>query len=506
MKDIQINGRTIIGEDVPAYIIAEMSANHAGSLERAKEIIHAAKEAGADCIKIQTYTPDTITMNCKNSYFQIQTGTWQKENLYDLYAKAYTPWEWQAELKEEADKVGIDFFSSPFDKTAVDFLEEIGVSFYKIASFELVDIPLLSYTASRGKPVILSTGMASLAEIEEAVEVIRSTGNDQLVLLRCASAYPAISAGMNLETMIDMKRRFDVPVGLSDHSMGSLAAVGAVAMGASVIEKHFCISRRIENPDSTFSMEPEEFAQMVREIRQIELAKGSVCYGPTAQESSNLGFRKSIFITKDVKCGDIFSEENIRVIRPGHGLHTREYEYVLGKKAACDRAAGMPLTIEDIEEFLTLSRADSTHEKLLFDWANDKEVRQQSFSSEQILWENHQSWYESSLKDPDRRIYIAYHGTTPVGMLRFDLEEEGSMAEISYSIAENFRKRGYGKEMIRCGIKAARKEAGSWAKIEQFCARVKPQNEGSRRIFEALGFQEEQTEGEDYVLYTCRCE
>ena len=245
-----------IGGGQPAYIIAEMSANHAGDISRAKEIIHAAKEAGADCIKIQTYTPDTLTIDCDNSYFHISDGTWNGENLYQLYQKAYTPWEWQKELFEEAKKAEIDFFSTPFDNTSVDFLEEIGIGFYKIASFELVDIPLIEYVASKGKPMILSTGMATLAEIDEAVEAVKKRGNRNFALLRCASAYPAITDEMNLRTMQNMGDTFGVPYGLSDHSMGSVGAVTAVALGASIIEKHFCLDRSIENPDSTFSMNP----------------------------------------------------------------------------------------------------------------------------------------------------------------------------------------------------------------------------------------------------------
>ncbi|MDE5680534.1 MAG: pseudaminic acid synthase, partial [Lachnospiraceae bacterium] len=302
MGQVRIKER-LIGEGQPAYIIAEMSGNHAGSLERAKEIIRAAKASGADCVKIQTYTPDTITIDCDNEYFHIDNGTWKGENLYQLYGKAYTPWEWQKELKEEADRVGVDFFSAPFDKTAVDFLEEIGMEFYKIASFELVDIPLLRYTAEKGKPMILSTGMSSLAEIEEAVKTIQSTGNHNLILLRCASAYPAITDEMNLAAMVDMGKRFGVPVGLSDHSMGSLAAVTAVAMGASVIEKHLCLGREIENPDSSFSMETAEFAAMVRDIRQAEKAMGSVHYGASEQEKENVVFRKSVFVVKDIEQG-----------------------------------------------------------------------------------------------------------------------------------------------------------------------------------------------------------
>lgn len=336
-------GNKEIGAGFPAYVIAEMSANHAGSLSRAKEIIHAAKDAGADCIKIQTYTPDTLTIDCDNKYFHISNGTWEGENLYHLYEKAYTPWEWQQELKEEAEKVGIDFLSTPFDRTSVDFLEKLGVDFYKIASFELVDLPLISYVASKGKPIIMSTGMASLGEIEEAVNTVRNAGEGQLALLRCASAYPAITDEMNLKTMQNMAEVFGVPVGLSDHSLGSVGAVTAVALGASIIEKHFCIDRSIENPDASFSMNPEEFSQMVKDIRQAEKAVGCVKYGVTKQEESNIVFRRSIFCAQDIKKGEKLTEENIRVIRPGYGLAPKYYQQVLGQRALQDIERGTPL-------------------------------------------------------------------------------------------------------------------------------------------------------------------
>ena len=337
-----------IGGGQPAYIIAEMSANHAGDISRAKEIIHAAKEAGADCIKIQTYTPDTLTIDCDNSYFHISDGTWNGENLYQLYQKAYTPREWQKELFEEAKKAEIDFFSTPFDNTSVDFLEEIGIGFYKIASFELVDIPLIEYVASTGKPMILSTGMATLAEIDEAVEAVKKQGNHNFALLRCASAYPAITDEMNLRTMQNMGDTFGVPYGLSDHSMGSVGAVTAVALGASIIEKHFCLDRSIENPDSTFSMNPMEFKQMVHDIRQAERAIGSVKYGPSEQEKNNLQFRRSIFCVKDIQEGEKLTEENIRIIRPGYGLAPKFYKDVLGQTALEDIQKGTPLAFEMI--------------------------------------------------------------------------------------------------------------------------------------------------------------
>lgn len=350
MQEIQIHGKTIIGAGTPAYLIAEMSANHAGSLNRAKEIIHAAKESGADCIKLQTYTPDTITMDCENGYFRIKDGIWAGESLYRLYGKAYTPWEWQAELKAEADKAGIDFFSTPFDHTAVDFLEGLGVGFYKIASFELVDIPLVEYVASKGKPIMMSTGMASLAEIAEAVQAVRRQGNPHIALLRCASAYPAITAEMNLRTMQNMAETFQVPVGLSDHSMGSVAAVAAVVLGAKVIEKHFCLSREIDNPDASFSMEPQEFAQMVRDVRQAETAIGTVRYGCTEQEKASIVFRKSIFAVQDIRQGEALTRENIRVIRPGYGLEPKYFQQVLGQAALRDIKKGTPVQFGMIGE------------------------------------------------------------------------------------------------------------------------------------------------------------
>ncbi len=344
---MEINGR-IIGDGHPAYIIAEMSANHAGSLERALELIHVAKDAGADCVKIQTYTADTMTIDCHNEYFQIEKGTWEGENLYGLYQKAYTPWEWQEQLRDEAAKVGIDFLSTPFDPRSVDFLEDLGVHFYKIASFELVDIPLLEYVAAKNKPIIMSTGMGTLEEIQEAVDAICSTGNRQLALMKCSSAYPAKPEEMNLRTMQDLKERFGVPVGLSDHSMGAFSAATAVAMGANLIEKHFCISRAVKNPDSSFSMEPQEFREMVEQVREVEKAMGTVQYGVSRQEESNACFRRSLFVVEDIAAGEVLTPEKIRSIRPAYGLKPKHYQEVLGRTAKRALRRGTPLSFDDI--------------------------------------------------------------------------------------------------------------------------------------------------------------
>lgn len=372
MKQIKIRDR-LIGAGQPTYIIAEMSANHAGSIERAKEIIRASKAAGADCVKIQTYTPDTLTIDCQNEYFQIKNGTWEGENLYSLYGKAYTPWEWQQELLEEAKRVGIDFLSTPFDNTAVDFLEEIGIEFYKIASFELVDLPLIEYVASKGKPIIMSTGMGTLEEICEAVNAVYSQGNHELALLKCSSAYPSISEDMHLATIQDMIKRFDIPIGLSDHSMGSLGACTAVALGASVIEKHICISREIENPDSSFSMTIEEFKHMVDDIRKVEKAMGVATYGVSKQEEGSVAFRRSIFAVKDIAKGEAFSRENCRSIRPSYGLKPKFMKDILGMKAGKEIKYGTPLTFELAQKQPILLLSNLENSQSLFSRLAEKE-------------------------------------------------------------------------------------------------------------------------------------
>ena len=373
-KFIEVNGRRI-GEGYPTYVIAEMSGNHAGSLERAKEIIHAAKESGADCIKIQTYTPDTLTIDCHNQYFRVQGGTWEGENLYGLYGKAYTPWEWQPLLKEEADKIGIDFLSTPFDKTSVDFLEELGLSFYKIASFEMIDLPLLRYVAEKGKPVIMSTGMGSLEEIKEAVEAVMQTGNKQLALLKCSSVYPADPAQMNLATIKDLRERFSLPIGLSDHSMGSLSATTAVALGASIIEKHFCISREIENPDATFSMTPVEFKQMIADIRNVEAVLGKPTYGVSKQEESSMIFRRSVFVVKDIAAGEKFTEENVRIIRPGFGVKPKYLPDILTMRAAVSMERGTPVSFDAMEKGAVLFLTNNENTSDLYEWLCRKEEK-----------------------------------------------------------------------------------------------------------------------------------
>lgn len=330
------------------YLIAEMSANHAGKIENAFRIIEEAKKAGADCVKIQTYTADTLTINCDSEAYRIKGGLWDGYNYYQLYKEAYTPWEWQPALKAKCEEVGVDFLSTPFDKTAVDFLENMETEFYKIASFELVDIPLIEYTAGKGKPMVISCGMGSIEEIEEALAACRRQGNEQIVLLKCCSQYPARYEDMHLSVISDMQKRFGVPIGLSDHSMGSLAPVAAVALGAKVIEKHVCLSRKMENPDAAFSMEIQEFAKMVQDVRNTEKMLGQPTYELTEQEKSSLPIRRSLAAVKPIAQGELFTEENVRSIRPAIGIKPKYYPALLGKKAKKAYAFGDPIGMSEL--------------------------------------------------------------------------------------------------------------------------------------------------------------
>ena len=331
------------------YIIAEMSANHGGSLETALEIVRQAAKAGADCVKIQTYTADTLTIDCDNEYFQIHGGLWDGYKLHDLYTDAGTPYEWHAAIKEECEKCGIDFLSTPFDPTAVDFLEELGIEAYKIASFELNDIPLIEYTAAKGKPMIMSCGMASPEDIQDALDACRRVGNDKVVLLKCCSEYPANWEDMHLGNIPDMRQRFGVHVGLSDHSFGSIGAVVAVALGAQVIEKHVKIDG-VESADSAFSMTMEEFAEMAQAARNARLIAKGPDYSLSPKEQSSTVFRRSLFAVKDIKAGDVITAENIRSIRPNYGIRPKYLSEMIGKKAKTDISFGEPITQKFFDE------------------------------------------------------------------------------------------------------------------------------------------------------------
>lgn len=343
-------GSRLIGEGQPTYIVAEMSANHLQDYDRAEAIIRAAKAAGADAVKLQTYTADTITMDCENEYFQIKQGTiWDGTTFYKLYQEAFTPWDWQPRLVKLANDLGMDCFSSPFDFTAVDFMEEMDMPAYKIASFEIRDIPLIRKIAKLGKPVIMATGIAYLEDIERAVRVCREEGNEQIILLKCTSTYPSPYEDMNIRVIPHMAEVFDCMTGLSDHSMGSAVAVASVALGARMVEKHFTLSRADGGPDAAFSMEPAEFKKMADEIRIVEKALGRVTYQLTEKQERSREEGRSLFVTQDIGAGEVFTPENLRSIRPAFGMAPMYYEEVLGKKARVSIPRGTPMAWEYVE-------------------------------------------------------------------------------------------------------------------------------------------------------------
>jgi pseudaminic acid synthase len=334
--------------DMHTFIIAELSGNHGGKLQTALDSVHAMKEAGADAIKIQTYTADTITLNCRRPEF-IAGDLWKGENLYDLYKKAYTPWEWHKDIFEEAAKVGLTCFSTPFDPTAVDLLESLGNPIYKIASFEITDIPLIEYVASKHKPMIISTGVAMIEDIEMALDACRRNGNENITLLKCTSAYPAPIEDANLLTIPDMKSRFGCKVGISDHTPGSDVAVAAVAIGAEVVEKHFIIDRSIGGPDSEFSMTAEEFALMVKSIHNVEKALGEVKYPTDPSKIKGRNYSRSLYVAEAMKKGDVITSKNVRSVRPSNGLHPKYWKDIVGKKVNRDLGFGEPMRMEYVD-------------------------------------------------------------------------------------------------------------------------------------------------------------
>jgi pseudaminic acid synthase len=343
---VEINiGKKKVSDNNPAFIIAELSANHGNDIEIAKKTIKAMKDSGADAVKLQTYTADTITIDCNDNYFKIKQGTiWDGKNLYKLYQEAFTPWEWQPELKRIAEDLDMVFFSSPFDKTAVDFLEKMNVPAYKIASFEITDVNLIEYIAKKGKPIIISTGVAKKEDVELALKYCHKAGNDQVALLKCTSSYPAPLEEMNLVTIPDMAKRYKKITGISDHSVGLTVPIASVALGAKIIEKHFILDHKIGGPDASFSLDPTEFKEMVDAVRDTEKALGKVTYDLSSKAKKSREFSRSLFAVKDIKKGEAFTEENVQSIRPGFGLHPRYLLQVLNKKAKTNIKRGTPLS------------------------------------------------------------------------------------------------------------------------------------------------------------------
>ena len=349
MKYVTINNRKI-GTDFPPYIVAEVSANHNGKIEQAKAIMLAAKLSGADAVKLQTYTPDTLTIDCDKPDFLIDEGLWSGNKLYDLYKQAYTPFEWHKELFDYARKINITCFSSPFDKTAVDLLEDLNTPAYKIASFEVIDLPLIEYVARTGKPMIISTGMANLVEIKESLDTALSNGCKEIILLHCISAYPAPIEESNLKTIQDMASRFSIVTGLSDHTLGTTASISAVALGASFIEKHFTLSRNDKGPDSEFSLEPEELKSLCIQGKEAWSALGSSSYERKESEKGNSMFRRSLYFVQNAEKGSILDETTVRSIRPGYGLAPKFFPDVIGRKLNQDVERGTPVSWEVLEE------------------------------------------------------------------------------------------------------------------------------------------------------------
>ena len=343
-------GNRIVGEDAPAFIVAEVSANHNQDYNRSVEIIHAAAEAGADAVKLQTYTADTITIDCDDNCFQIKEGTiWDGTTLFKLYSEAYTPWEWQPRLIEEAKKLGLECFSSPFDLTSVDFLSKLDVPAYKIASYEINDIPMIRKIAALHKPMIFATGIAYPEDIALALDTCKAEGNEDIILLKCVSSYPTPYEDVNLRVIPTLAKTYDCIAGISDHTMGSIVSAGAVALGAKMVEKHLTLRRADGGPDGAFSMEPEEFAAMVRDIRTLEKALGTDEYVLTDTQKLEHNGSRSLFVVKDIKAGEVLTPDNIRSIRPGIGMHTKHYEEVLGRHAKSDLKKGTPLQWELID-------------------------------------------------------------------------------------------------------------------------------------------------------------
>ena len=348
MKTIKIGNKSI-GTGHPVFIVAEISANHLQNYDLAEKTILAARDAGVDAVKLQTYTPDTITLNCDSEDFKLKDTIWEGKTLYELYEEAYTPWDWQPKLKKFAERHGLICFSSAFDKTAVDFLEKMNVPAHKVASFEITDIPLIKYMASKMKPMIISTGIAEIEDIEEAVNACNKAGNKDIILLKCTSAYPTPLSDVNLRTMVDLSSRFNSLVGLSDHTLGTSVSIAAVALGACFIEKHITTDRSIGGPDSEFSLEPNEFRDMVKSIREVEKALGKVDYTLTEKMKRSRDFARSLYVSKDIKKGEKLSLDNVKSVRPGYGLHPKHLDEVLGKRALRDIKKGTALKWELIE-------------------------------------------------------------------------------------------------------------------------------------------------------------
>lgn len=503
MKSFEVRGKTI-AEDGKVFFIAELSANHGHDIEIAKRTIVAAAKAGADAIKLQTYTPDTLTLKSNAGPFVVKTANaWAGRTLHDLYAEAMTPWEWHAELKKVAEENGLVWFSTPFDATATEFLGDLDTDIYKVASFEIVDLPLVERIASMGKPVIISTGMASLGEIEAAVAACRDAGNSQLVLLRCVSCYPARPDAMNLRSY-EALRSFGTIIGLSDHTRDATVAIASVALGARVIEKHFILDRNMGGPDSFFSLEPSEFESMVKNVRDAEAALGAPRFGISSDETASATFRRSLFVARDVAEGTVLTCDDVRSVRPAHGLPARELPNVLGRRAARKLNAATPLTWELVGappegSAMELRLATADDGPSLLAWRNDPATRAGSIAQGEVAPQEHAAWLTAALASSTRRLFVGLHAGEAIGQVRLD-HQAGTTWEISITVAPSARGRGHSKSMLVAAEQHAR-ELGA----KRLVATIRPSNDASIRAFKAAGyygFAERTREGQTLL----RCE
>lgn len=481
-------GKHDVGGDAPVFIIAELSANHGQRKDIALRTIEAAAKAGADAIKLQTYTPDTLTLNSNAPHFVVKSkNEWAGRTLHDLYAEAMTPWEWHGELMDAARSLGMECFSTPFDATAVAFLETLQVPAYKVASFELNDLALVETIARTGQPMILSTGMASLADIEAALATCREAGNENLALLRCVSCYPAKPESMDLRSY-EVLRHLDVVLGLSDHTRDNTVAVASVALGAKLIEKHFILDRAVGGPDAFFSLEPAELTELVRAVRSTSAALGRPRFGPSEDEVASTAFRRSLYVSAPVKRGEVFTAANVRSVRPSYGMHPRHICDVLGRTATRDVDAATPLTWDLVGPprglaAVALRPATQDDAPLLLAWRNDPQTRAMSIDTAEVSPTDHQAWLARSLTSKERWLFIAETEDKPVGSVRLDAEGPASL-EVSLTVAPGERGKGYGVALLR----AAEAEAHALGAV-RLVAVLKPENTASRRAFEAAGYR-----------------
>lgn len=486
MGSFKISGKTV-GEDAPVYIVAELSANHGQSLERALRTVEAAAEAGADAIKLQTYTPDTLTLKSSAPPFVVKTkNEWAGRTLHDLYAEAMTPWEWHRPIMEAAAARGLACFSTPFDFTATRFLETLGVPAFKIASFELVDLALIEATARVGRPMIMSTGMASLADIEAAVSACLRAGNSQIALLRCVSSYPADPASMGLRSF-DVLRSLAPVVGFSDHTRDDVAAITSVSLGARLIEKHFIADRSWGGPDAFFSLDPVEFKRMVASVRSCEAALGKPRFGPSPDEVNSLAFRRSLFVARDVAAGAVLTCDDVRSVRPSNGLPARSLPDVLGRVAARDLRAAEPVRWDMVggeapRPVLTIRPATADDAELLRAWRNDPETRASSRSRAEVSASEHQAWLKATLGSTERRLFVAELAGAPVGQLRLD-RKGPRHAEVSVTVAPSARGTGLSAPLLRALETQARAEG-----YVTLIAEIRTDNERSVKAFKRAGY------------------